>query len=163
MGTNFYRIPTEREMKERKDRLHVRIIGLKLNPELIERGFSYIESVTDHFTRLSPWDEFIEGTRIHLGKRSSGWKFCWNFHEKKFYSNKEELFNFIRSGRVVDEYGVMMDTEEFIQMALDWDGLIFDEEYEKNKEKETGYLPFGGRYHDKVIDGLRVSTSTDFC
>jgi len=163
MGTNFYRIPTEDAMKERKDRLHARIIGLKLDPDLIERGFGYIQSKTDPFTKLSPWDEFVDGTRIHLGKRSSGWKFCWNFHEKKFYSNKEELFNFIRSGRVVDEYGAMMDTEEFIQMALDWDGLIFDEEYEKNKEKEAGYLPFGGRYHDKIIDGLRVSTSTDFC
>jgi hypothetical protein len=163
MGTNFYRIPLEDEMTERKERLLARIIGLKLNPDLIERGFRYIEDPEDQFSTMNPWEEFVHRTTIHLGKRSSGWKFCWNFHENKFYSNKEELFNFIRSGRVVDEYGVMMDTEEFIQMALDWDGLIFDKEYEKNKEKETGYLPFGNRYHDKLIDGLRVSSSTDFC
>jgi len=163
MGTNFYRIPLEDEMTERKERLLARIIGLKLNPDLIERGFRYIEDPEDQFSTMNPWEEFVHWTTIHLGKRSSGWKFCWNFHENKFYSNKEELFNFIRSGRVVDEYGVMMDTEEFIQMALDWDGLIFDKEYEKNKEKETGYLPFGNRYHDKLIDGLRVSSSTDFC
>ena len=41
MGTNFYRIPTEEEMQDRKDRLQARIIGLKLTPELIERNFRF--------------------------------------------------------------------------------------------------------------------------
>ena len=166
MGTNFYRIPTEDEMQERKDRLQIRIIGLKLTPGLIERGFRYIEeegSYTIKWERLSPWEEFIEGTKIHLGKRSSGWKFCWNFHENKYYSNKQELLNFIRAGRVVDEYGDEQDVEQFIDMALSWDGIVFDEEYEKKQQKESpGYLPHGYMYHDKVVDGLRVSSSTDF-
>lgn len=162
MGTNFYRIPTEDEMQERKDRLHVRIIGLKLKPVLIERGFRYIENEGDYDLK-SPWEEFIDGTKVHLGKRSSGWKFCWNFHEKKFYSTKEELLSFIRLGRVVDEYGESIDTEEFIEMALNWDGIIFDEAYEKEQSLKSGYLPHGSKYHDKIIDGLRVSSSPDFC
>jgi hypothetical protein len=161
MGTNYYRIPEENEMKERKDRLQVRIIGLKLNPSLIESGFRYIE-IHDDFSKMSPWEEFIDGTSVHLGKRSSGWKFCWNFHEKKFYSNKEELLSFIRTGRVVDEYGELMEQEEFIEMALNWDGTIFNEAYEKEQSLKSGYLPHGGKYHDKIIDGLRVSSSTDF-
>lgn len=160
MGTNFYRIPTEEEMQDRKDRLQARIIGLKLTPQLIERNFRYIG---EENSWENPWEEFTDGTNIHLGKRSSGWKFCWNFHEKKFYSTKEELLLFIRLGRVVDEYGELIDTEEFIEMALNWDGIIFDEAYEKEQSLKSGFLPHGSKYHDKVIDGLRVSSATDFC
>ena len=161
MGTNFYRIPAEDEMQERKDRLQIRIIGLKLTPELIERGFLYIGD--EPWDKLSPWQEFIDGSRVHLGKRSSGWKFCWNFHENKYYSNKEGLLNFIRAGRVVDEYGDELEVEQFIDMALTWDGILFDEEYEKKQQRETpGYLPPGQKYYDKVVEGLRVSSSTDF-
>ena len=160
MGTNFYRIPTEEEMQDRKDRLQARIIGLKLTPQLIERNFRYIG---EENSWENPWEEFTDGTKIHLGKRSSGWKFCWNFHEKKFYSTKEELLLFIRLGRVVDEYGELIDTEQFIEMALNWDGIIFDEAYEKEQSLKSGYLPHGSKYHDKIIDGLRVSSSPDFC
>lgn len=166
MGTNFYRIPSDKEMQDRKDRLQARIIGLKLTPELIERGFRYIEeegSYSIKWERSSPWEEFIDGSKVHLGKRSSGWKFCWNFHENKYYSNREELFQFVRSGRVVDEYGNEVEVEEFIAMALGWDGIVFNEEYEKKQQIEApGYLPHGPRYHDKEVDGLRVSSSTDF-
>ena len=160
MGTNFYRIPTEEEMQDRKDRLQARIIGLKLTPELIERNFRYIG---EENSWENPWEEFTDGTNIHLGKRSSGWKFCWNFHSNKYYSNKEELFQFARSGRIIDEYGNEVEVEEFITMALGWDGILFDAEYEKKREIENpGYLPHGPKYYDKVVDGLRVSTSTDF-
>jgi hypothetical protein len=91
MGTNFYHIPTEDEMQERKDRLQVRIIGLKLNTSLIECGFRYIE-IHDDFSKMTPWEEFIDGTKVHLGKRSSGWKFCWNFHEKNSIPTKKNCF-----------------------------------------------------------------------
>jgi len=50
---------------------------------------------------------------------------------------KIELFKFIRSGRVVDEYGEIMDVEEFIQMALDWgkeDGWDLKSYYNQNPD-----------------------------
>ena len=124
-------------------------------------------SPTKDWEWFSPWDMFIEGTNIHLGKRSVGWKFCWNFHDKKYYSNKEELLNFIRSGRVIDEYGDEIEVDEFIEMALSWgepDGAIYDKEYRmKQWDKGTGTFLHTESYDDKVIDGLRVSSSTDFC
>lgn len=92
-----------------------------------------------------------------------GWKFCWNFNNNKYYSNKEELLKFIRSGRVVDEYGNLQDNEEFIKMSLEWgaeDGLIVDEKYMKNNE--SYHFLNQEKYYDKIIDGLRVSSSTDF-
>jgi hypothetical protein len=78
-----------------------------------------------------------------------GWKFCWNFHDNRYYKDKESLLEFICSGRVVDEYGEECDVEEFITMALEWgqpDGLPADVE----------------SYYDKEIDGLWVSSSIAF-
>jgi hypothetical protein len=147
MGTNYYRIPSEYEMENRKKQLYVDITNMDMRPSIIESGFRFLkthESIFD-YDMFSPWDKFIKGTNVHLGKRSGGWLFIWNFHNKKYYSNKEELFNFIRSGRVVDEYGTIWNNEEFIEMALNWG------------------KPDGKFNYDIFIDGLRVSTSIDFC
>ena len=149
MGTNYYRIPQASEMDERKFKLLEKIKNLDLSPGNIECGFD--EPIDDQWGRENPWGIFIDGTNIHLGKRSSGWKFCWNFHKDKYYSNKEELLSFIRSGRIVDEWG-------------EPDGLVVNQEY-RRKERTNGMGSFFDKpeYDDKIIDGLRVSSSTDFC
>jgi hypothetical protein len=166
MGTNYYRIPTVEEMESKKQTLIKQVTDLNLSPSNIERNFSFQKE--DSWETESPWDVFLNGTNVHLGKRSGGWKFCWNFHKNKYYSNKEELLAFIRSGRVVDEYGEEWDVEDFITMALEWgqpDGSVLNEEYRK-KERAKGHGMFwldSEKYDDLIIDGLRVSTSTDFC
>lgn len=166
MGTNYYRIPTQEEMEARKQTLIGFVTNLDLSPENIESGFRII-SPRKEWEWFSPWDMFLEDINVHLGKRSSGWKFCWNFHKEKYYSDKESLLEYIRSGRVVDEYGEEQDVEEFITMALEWgqpDGLVVNEEY-RRKERAKGHGAFWldhERYDDLIIDGLRVSTSTDF-
>lgn len=161
MGTNYTRIPTETEILARKQKLIDAINNLDLSTSSVEDGFRV--EVEDSWERTSCWDDFVDGTSIHLGKRSGGWKFCWNFNNNKYYSNKEELLAFIRSGRVVNEYGEEQDVEEFIEMALNWgepDGLVFDENYENNKTSSSYF--HGPKYWDKLIDGLRVSSSTEF-
>ena len=166
MGTNYYRIPKSPEMVERHQKLVDRVSRLDVwNPSLASRNFADIEG--KGFDMLTPWDEFTKDINIHLGKRSGGWKFCWNFHNNKHYSNKEELLKFIRSGRVVDEYGEQHDVEEFIKMALEWgepDGLVVDEKYrrEQRAKGHGTYWMDSERYDDKIIDGLRVSSSVDF-
>ena len=112
---------------------------------------------------MNAWDEFMEDVMIHVGKRSSGWKFCWNFHNGKFYNSKKELLKFIRNGRIIDEYGTLHDTEEFIEMALNWgepNGLVVNAEYYEKNERNSFFNK--ERYYDKDIDGLRVSSSTEF-
>jgi hypothetical protein len=165
MGTNYTRIPLASEMDERRFKLIEDVTKLELTPDNIEMGFNL--PIEDSFDRESIWDKFINGTNVHLGKRSGGWKFCWNFHNNKYYSNKEELLSFIRSGRVVDEYGDEWNVDEFIKMAFEWgepDGLVVNEEYRK-KERRNGMGSFfdNPNYDDLIIDGLRVSTSTEFC
>jgi hypothetical protein len=156
MGTNYYWVPTKEIVKSKYDLLLKRIS--ELNIEDAGETADLFSSIEDGWDRLSPWDEFTKGLNIHLGKRSSGWKFCWNFNDNKYYDSKETLLEFIRSGRVVDEYGTEEPVDEFIKMALEWDGIIFDEDYgKKNPSIFNNY-----KYYDKIIDGLRVSTSVDF-
>ena len=116
MGTNYRRIPTSEEMEARRKRLEKTVKDLIMEPVLIEREFQITKE--DSWDSESPWDKFLEGTAIHLGKRSGGWKFCWNFHNNKDYSSKEELIQFVLSGRVVDEYGEEIDPQEFLDMAF---------------------------------------------
>jgi hypothetical protein len=147
-------IKREQKMRMRLDAMDV------INPSDISRRFRSIE--VGEWDSISLWDEFLEGTNIHLGKRSGGWKFIWNWNNGKYYKTKEELFEFIRSGRVVDEYGQQIDVEEFIIMALEWgkdDGWDSETYYKDHPEHIT---PWSNEKHEKYIDGLRVSTSTDF-
>lgn len=164
MGTNYYRIPQADEMDERKFKLLDKITNLDLSPSNINCEFG--ESVDYEWDRVNPWQIFVNETNIHLGKRSSGWKFLWNFHKDKYYSNKDELFAFIRSGRIVDEYGEEENVEDFITMALEWgqpDGWVVDREYRKKQRSKGGGSFFDDeKYDDRVIDGLRVCHSTDF-
>jgi hypothetical protein len=162
MGTNYYRIPTHEEMESRKRKLSEKIMALDISPDKIENGFRTEEYGEDSWQKYSPWEEFREDSCIHLGKRSMGWKFLWNFHDKKYYKDKEELFSFIRSGRIIDEYGEEIDQEEFIKMSVDWcqpNGLVVNSDYDRT----SGSRFIGPKYWDLDIEGLRVSTSTDFC
>lgn len=158
MGTNYYRIPSVREMGEKKSKLIEDIKNIDISSSSIIYKFKIID---DKSEQISYWDKFVEDTSIHLGKRSSGWKFLWNFNDNKYYSNKEELFNFIRTGRIVDEYGEEMDVEEFIKMALEWgqpDGL--DGETYRRQHPRQYHYDFEKK--EQYIDGLRVAPYTDF-
>jgi len=160
MGTNYYRIPSVEEMEKSKQDLIDNINYLDISPFSIERKFRTIET-ENYWESNSIWDVFTENTSIHLGKRSAGWKFLWNFNDKKFYSNKEELLNFIRAGRVVDEYGDEMEVEEFITMALEW-GQPNGYDGEKYRREHPRQYHYDFEEKEKYIDGLRVSPSTQF-
>lgn len=162
MGTNYYRIPTEAEMLDRKARLEKRVAEMRMQPSDIESEFSTIPVGSWEYD--SPWSEFIANVKVHLGKRSSGWKFCWNFHKDQHYSNKAELIKYVLSGRVVNEYGEELDPQEFLDMAFEWgqpDGWIHDAAYEEEQRKRGAHV-WGPKYWDRIVDGLRVSTATEF-
>ena len=163
MGTNYYRVPSLEEMEKRHAKLKERVeeIGKMNHVGYVESKYSYIHK--GEWERLSPWDEFIEDASIHLGKRSGGWKFCWNFHNDKHYANKEELFAFIRSGRVVDEYGTEFTPDEFIEMAMTWcpDGWDTQSYYEENPRDKMTWFDYT-KHYDRYVDGLRISSSIEF-
>ena len=160
MGTNYYSIAKVEDLEKKRQKLIEEIQSMDIsNPGLCEDGFRIHE---DGWDTLSPWDKFTEETSVHIGKRSMGWKFLWNFNDNKYYSNKEELLDFIRSRRVVDEYGRELKPDECIEMALDWgkdDGMVADEEYMR---KHQSWMSNPSDYVDREVDGLRVSSSTEF-
>ena len=161
MGTNYYRIPKSSEIVIRYQKMSEKIARMDIwNVSEISNLFSTIP--VKAFDTTNPWEEFINGIKIHLGKRSSGWKFCWNFHDNEYFSNKSELLEFIRSGRVVNEYGELQDTEEFIKMALEWgqpDGNIVTHEY---ISQNMPFISDKSGFTDKEVDGLRVSPVCEF-
>lgn len=158
MGTNYYRIPSEEEMEKKKSKLIEDIKDLDISPSSIVFNFKIMDEISE---QISSWDEFTENTSIHLGKRSSGWKFLWNFHNNKYYSNKEELFNFIKSGRIVDEYGTEMDVEEFITMSLEW-GQPNGYDMKKYRQEHPRQYHYDFEKQEQYIDGLRISPNTEF-
>jgi hypothetical protein len=165
MGTNYYRIPSVEEMEDRRETLLKQIQSIQIDPSSISSNFRTRVKMDDYSEGMNPWERFIDDIEIHLGKRSGGWKFLWNFHSKRYYSDKEELLAFIRSGRVVNEYGEEIDVEEFITMALEWeqpDGYDTQTYTAKYPHEGINWMNIKD-YCDNYIDGLRVSSSTDFC
>ena len=142
MGTNYYRIPSEQEMLLKQKTLLDRIQNMNISFESINLDFRFIDINLD---RLNPWEEFSDGIKIHIGKRSAGWDFLWNLNNKKYYKDKKSMLTFIKSGRIITEYGELIDTSSFIEMALNWKGS-------ENKNLQD----------DKYIDGLRFSSHTNF-
>lgn len=149
MGTNYHRIPKQGETTDNKMRLLDSIdtiIKMQDGPHMV----SELEDLIS---------EFSEDNNLHLGKRSSGWKFLWNFNNNKYYSNKEELIDFVMSGDVIDEYGEIINSEEFLEMAFGWGkdgGKVVDQEYINKQNYPFSVEP------DLIVDGLRVSTCTNF-
>ena len=95
MGKNYYRIPKSDDVNRSYQKFMSRLQDMdRWNPSMILNGYRFIENPENEWEPLSPWDEFTDGLNIHLGKRSMGWKFCWNFNDNKYYKNKEELLEF---------------------------------------------------------------------
>jgi hypothetical protein len=163
MGTNYYRIPTAAEMEKRRELLQTRVRTMEMTPGNIEGNMAYMENPEDQWSRLSPWDEFMANSSIHLGKRSGGWKFCWNFHNDKYYHDKASLEAFVKSGRVVDEYGTVIDPAEFLKMAYEWctDGWDNQKYYEERPQDRVHWIDYS-KHMDRYVDGLRISSSIDF-
>jgi hypothetical protein len=161
MGTNYYRIPSQEEMLERKELLIQRAQNLDINSSNIACEFRNIKKMDRDWDAFNMWDDFTKDMLVHIGKRSSGWKFLWNFNKKAYYGDREELFQFLRRGRVVNEYYEEIDVEEFITMALEWgqpDGYDLNAYYKKHpRQYHYDYIE-----KESYIDGLRVSPSTDF-
>jgi len=163
MGTNYYRIPKTSETIERFQKLHASIAQLDpVSPIDSLNEFRVIKDPKDKRSTMSPWEVFVSGMSVHLGKRSAGWKFLWNWNSGKYYKTREQLLAYIRKGRIVDEYGQLLDTEEFIEMALNWnlsDGWDADAYLKEHPEHRS---PWYSEKSEEYIDELRVSTSTDF-
>lgn len=186
MGTNYYAriIPKEKDKQTLKEAID-------------NNDYNTIESMVKQM--YSSLDEYShKGGEIHLGKASCGWRFLWNpniheycdgyFDENKHFVpvykswklyelTKQGITDFIMRDdiEIYDEYGDLEDKQEFLEYALNKDG-IDNKEYYTNSKYEAGYcypeseeslrrfknLGFNPSYREFYSDGLRFSTSIDF-
>lgn len=132
MGTNFYAriIPKEEDKQKLIDAIN------DDRDDLVEELASELYGHRNEYTR--------KGNKIHLGKRSCGWKFLWNSNiirycdgyidpETKEYIpvykydqiyplTKQGITDFCNREDVIitDEYGEQYTSEEFLEMAFSW-------------------------------------------
>lgn len=54
---------------------------------------------------------------LHLGKYSADWKFTLQLNGKKYYSNFEEMKEFLKGKQIIDEYDDPVTLEEFVSLV----------------------------------------------
>lgn len=132
MGTNFYAriIPKEEDKQKLIDAIH------DDRYDLIEDLSSELYGHRNEYTR--------KGNKIHLGKRSCGWKFLWNpniirycdgyidqetreyvpvyKYDQVYPLTKQGITDFCNREDVIitDEYGEQYTPKDFLEMAFSW-------------------------------------------
>ena len=153
MGTNYYAriIPKEEDKQKLIDAIN------DDRDDLIEDLASELYGHRNEYTR--------KGNKIHLGKRSCGWKFLWNPNTIKYcdgYIDQEtkeyipvykydQVYPLTKQGItdfcnredviITDEYGEQYTPEEFLEMAFSWgepDGYT-GKTYEESHKEESSY------------------------
>lgn len=176
MGTNFY----------------ARIMPLDIDKNLLIEAINSndFNTITNLYNSMySHRDDTNRfGAVIHLGKRSSGWKFLWNPNVIKYYDcdsntykydyayplTKDGISRFLHRKNVIiyDDLGTVFSADSFLNMALNWcpngyDSIKYENRVNNLKNvyhstemwSELGYVV---GYYDFYSDGLLFSTSTIF-
>jgi len=151
MGTNFYyTIP----IKER-DKKALREMVNKL-PDID------IDDIKDKL------EEIEKGHSIHLGKRSYGWQFLWNYHKGELYSaSLKSIKKYLedKGGTIMNEYGQPFTIDEFFDEIKN--SLYKDEnhcdayQYHQKYPNEPIYYNIDD-HEFQSKDGLRFSKSEEF-
>ena len=88
--------------------------------------------------------------RIHIGKSSFGWAFCFNHNNWEYFEKSiESLEIFLKGVDIYDEYNTLVSEDEF------WDMV-------KGKENGKRHLMWMGQLCGTMEFGLNFSTSTIF-
>ena len=97
---------------------------------------------------------------IHLGKKSAGWRFCWNPNTgvdvkagkivvtRLYLLNRQSIQMLLMDSFVdiIDEYGDPIDKLKFLEMAFSKEGLtgdLYNQQYYPNGD------PFGGLFKSR--------------
>ena len=147
MGTNVYVIRENPFPESEWDTLN-KIISEKDKEQLAIWIDDYIEKASQH--------------RIHIGKRSRGWKFRFNHNNWKYYGYRlETIIEFLSSCyKIVDEYNREMGVDEFIRDFVLCDPTGFDGESYAKYELNRARLKAEGHpdYQSQFISSVNIAT-----
>ena len=127
MGTNFYgkKIPTQQELKSIAEMvLEGHIFAAKVQIESFEK--------------------------IHIGKSSAGWRFCFN-HQGEKWLDFADFKEFVSQFEIFDEYGSSYTQEEFWTLV-------------EKKQEAPNFITKGAEPEwYKIVGEYEFSSSREFC
>lgn len=139
MGTNIYAIPKakvaewkskfENSIKEAQD---ANLIGL-------------LPIIESYYNDRIP-------QKIHIGKRSAGWRFLFNHNDWRYYKTIDDLIVFLDQCEITTEYGEILSFKDF------WSDVTERQETQQSciaKTNNPNWYITVGEYE--------FSTSTEFC
>lgn len=153
MGTNFYlrKKISNKDKEELLSCLDSKYVELRKQINANPYGLRY---ALDDFCYEVTNDSCSYYNDIHIGKRSAGWQFLWDYHKGRYFeANLESIKKFLSNPlyEIIDEYGEVFTLEQF-----------FDKEIGKSLyEGRTGLEDGLDRYHF-ISDNLRFSICEDF-
>lgn len=192
MGTNFYAriIPKEEDKQKLIDAINNNQYDIieNLASELYGRRDDYSGVGNEiHLGKRSDGWKFLWNPNVIKVWDSEACDYAYNY---VYPLTKEGITNFVMREDVIitDEYGETFSAEDFLEMAFSWgepDGYT-GKTYEESHKEESGYrnyywskkyqrsmhsendemwfdLGYIVEYYDFESDGLRFSTSINFC
>ena len=152
MGTNFYCRKIDRKYRKMFSKdlsaLNEYILLNINNPKI-----NLLEEVNRF---ISDYCDFEK--EIHLGKRSYGWQFLWDYHNGKYFNpNLDSIKEFLSQDDIIiyDEYENFYEVEQLFNDELS-DCLYKDAIHDDGMGGEYS------KYFFKSEDGLRFSKFEDF-
>ena len=152
MGTNFYCRKIDRKYRKMFSKdlsaLNEYILLNINNPKI-----NLLEEVNKF---ISDYCDFEK--EIHLGKRSYGWQFLWEYHNGKYFNpNLDSIKEFLSQDDIIiyDEYENFYEVEQLFNDELS-DCLYKDAIHDDGMGGEYS------KYFFKSEDGLRFSKFEDF-
>ena len=153
MGTNYY-LRKKISSETRQDILNSiksKYVDFRNQITTNIYGIDYALDDFSHEVRECIDKNIIE---IHLGKRSYGYQFLWNYHGGRYYNaNLEDIKKFISNPdyEIIDEYGRVFTAEQFL-----------NEEIGSSLYSGINGLENGPTSYFFISDNLRFSTSEHF-
>lgn len=149
MGTNFYCV----EKISRKQRSKIKSLLMEYI-ELVDKA----DVVCDYLKLHEKYNRMILDCipeRVHLGKRTRGCQFLWDYHYGKFFkTNLESIKEYLKDKIIFDENDEVFSLDQFLNDEIA--DLLFN---------TTGKLFNGiGVYPSDffISNGLRFSKTEDF-
>ena len=145
MGTNFYCIAkaSREQKKQAVKHLNELLSYIKdsdyILPELVQQTFEVINIPKE----------------IHLGKRSAGWQFLWDYHNGEYFKpTLSSIKEFLKDKYIYNEYDEHFTLEQFFNDELK-DCLYADEYHDSGR---------GSEYSSEYFynDNLRFAKWEDF-
>lgn len=164
MGTNFYKV-----IKPKINKSQVKEITKNVK-QIIKASDENCFITDEQLDYINEQLSELKFTKVHLGKRSCGWQFLWNHNNCEYYEKTlESIKTFLNKndGWIEDEYGDKYTVDQFIKeeigeaMYNDPEKYINGPQYDKGKNI-CDWIK-SSNYEFTTPEGLRFSTSTEFC